>query len=48
MKGNTNKILKRMRIQRWIELSIAGIGFLIGIGLGIWILIEIVQRGISK
>lgn len=48
MKGNTKRILKRMRIQRWIELGIAGIGFLIGIGLGIWILIKMVVLGISK
>jgi ABC-type proline/glycine betaine transport system permease subunit len=48
MKGNTNKILNRIRIQKWIELGIASIGVLIGIGLGIWILIEIVQRGIQN
>jgi hypothetical protein len=48
MKGDTKKILNRIRIQRWIELGIAGMGFLIGIGLGIWILIKMVLLGISK
>jgi hypothetical protein len=48
MKGNTNRILKRIRRQRWIELGIASIGVLTDIGLGIWILIEIVIIGIQK
>ncbi len=48
MKGNTKKILNRIRIKKWIELGIAGIGFLIGMVLGVWILIKIVLLNISK
>ena len=40
--------LKRIRVKKWIELGIAGMGFLIGIGLGLWILIKIVLLNISK
>lgn len=40
--------LKRIRIKKWIELGIAGMGFLIGIGLGLWIMVKMVLLGISK
>ncbi len=47
-----NKPKKRIedivRRQRIIQRVIAVLGFLIGIGLGLWILIEIVKIGIQR
>jgi hypothetical protein len=47
-----NKPKKRIedivRRQRIIQRVIAVLGFVIGMGLGLWILIEIVKIGIQK
>jgi uncharacterized protein YneF (UPF0154 family) len=37
-----------MRENKVLELWIGVLGFIIGMVLGSWLLIEIVQRGISK
>jgi hypothetical protein len=48
MKKNTKDILQRKRKQRWIELGIAAIGYMIGIGLGIWSIVQMFLFSISK
>jgi hypothetical protein len=37
-----------MELEKVIKRVIAVLGFLIGIGLGVWILIEIVMIGIQR
>jgi hypothetical protein len=44
-KKRIEDIVKRQRI---IQRVIAVLGFLIGMGLGLWILIEIVKIGIQR
>jgi hypothetical protein len=44
-KKKIEDIVKRQRI---IQRVIAVLGFVIGMGLGLWILIEIVKIGIQK
>jgi len=42
------ELLNKRKRNRILELWIGLLGFIIGAMLGSWLLIEIVQRGISK
>jgi len=42
-----NLALKRIRRKR-LELIIAGLGYVLGIGLGLWCIIQMLVFGISK
>jgi hypothetical protein len=51
MELNKNKktdLVKRVIRRKRIELIVAFIGYLIGIGIGIWCIIQMVLLGISK
>jgi hypothetical protein len=45
MKGNPLK--ERLKRKR-LELMVAGLGYLIGIGLGLWFILLMLINGISK
>jgi hypothetical protein len=48
MDNKIERILKRKRRDKWIWLLISTIGFLFGVGLGIWILVKIFLLGVSN
>ncbi len=48
MKGNKKNLAQRDVKRKRIELIIGGIGYLIGIGLGVWVIIKMVLLNISK
>ena len=48
MGKGTKDILQRKRKQRWIELGIAAIGYIVGIGLGVWFILQMFLYGVSK
>lgn len=43
-----DKKVKRIVRRKKIELLVAGLGYLIGIGLGLWGMVKMVLLGISK
>jgi hypothetical protein len=48
MKGNKKNLAQKRVRRKRLELIIAGIGYMIGIGLGVWLIIQMLVLGISK